>query len=319
MEYPIKEGLPRLLLLDPAETPEQVAKLERLNALAREVGWESALRIVYEDTQNALRYVTEKSRASFIELLPLTPGSDVLEIGSSLGQFTALLARRARSVCALEVVAGQAEFTLERCRQEGVDNVFVAVGGDECRLPYADGSFDIVVANLVFEWCASRCTDEPIDAVQRRFLDEIYRVSRAGGSLYLATKNRFALRFLVGKRDEHCHGLRFGSAMPRWLVRLLLRRKGWPRPSGMLHSHAGLMAMLRDSGFPRAQSFWAVPEMRYPIQYVPTDAESIRRARGTPGFVQGEMRSTRLMMRFIPAGAVKHFTPGHAFLAIKPR
>ena len=135
MEYPIKEGLPRLLLLDPAETPEQVAKLERLNALAREVGWESALRIVYEDTQNALRYVTEKSRASFIELLPLTPGSDVLEIGSSLGQFTALLARRARSVCALEVVAGQAEFTLERCRQEGVDNVFVAVGGDECRLP----------------------------------------------------------------------------------------------------------------------------------------------------------------------------------------
>ena len=57
--------------------------------------------------------------------------------------------------------------------------------------------------------------------------------------------------------------------------------------------------------------------MRYPAHYVPTDAASIREARRSPGFVQGETRSTKLLMRFIPASLVKNFTPGLAFLATK--
>ncbi len=83
-----------------------------------------------------MRYVTESGRASFIELLPLTQASDVLEIGPGLGQFTPLLARCAKSVSAIEVVAGQAEFAAQRCQQQGLTNVQFAVGGDDCRLPY---------------------------------------------------------------------------------------------------------------------------------------------------------------------------------------
>jgi len=177
----------------------------------------------------------------------------------------------------------------------------------------------VVVLNLVFEWCASRCSDEKITVVQRRLLDEICRVLKPGGSLYLATKNRFALFNLIGKPDEHCYGVRFGSALPRWLARFLVRLKGHPRLAGMLYSHTELKGMLRDAGFERADSFWATPEMRYPTHYVPTDAASIREARRSPGFIQGEMRSTRLLMPFIPASLVKHFTPGLAFLATKHR
>lgn len=316
--YPLHSGIPQFLRFEAAEDEQTKVKLERLNRLARDSGWQSALREIYGDDTSFIRYVTENKRASFIDLLPLSRDCDVLEIGPGLGQFTTLLARRARSVCALEVVAGQAEFAAERCRQERMTNVNLAIGGDDCRLPYESKSFELVVLNLVFEWCASRCLDEAIANVQRRFLDEICRVLKPGGSLYLTTKNRFALRLLIGKPDEHCYDIRFGSALPRWLAQFLVRRRGHSRLAGMLYSHTALKAMLRDAGFERADSFWATPEMRYPAHYVSTNAASIREARRNPGFIQGEGRSTRLI-RFIPATLVKHFTPGLAFLTTKRR
>ena len=113
--------------------------------------------------------------------------------------------------------------------------------------------------------------------------------------------------------------MRFGSSLPRWLAQCLLRLSGHTRSLGRLYSHNALKALLRDAGFERIDSFWATPEMRFPTHYVPTDATSIRDARRRAGFVQGEMRSTRLLMGIIPATLVKHFTPGLAFLATKRR
>ena len=287
--------------------------------IARESGWEAALTAVYGDDPAMIRYVTMTDRASFIDLLPVTKQSKVLEIGPGLGQFTALIAQRANAVYALEIVAAQAEFAAQRCRQQGVTNVEFAVGGDDCRLPYHDGAFDLVVLNLVFEWCAWRCKDEQFTDVQHRLLNEISRVLKPGGAVYLTTKNRYALRNLIGEPDEHCHDIRFGSALPRWLGRFFMRIKGHSRPLGMLYSHNKLKAMLHEAGFEKADSFWATPEMRYPTHYVPTDTPSIRAARKRPGFVQGETRRSKLLMRFIPAPLVKHFTPGLAFLATKRR
>lgn len=315
--YRVEHGIPHFLRFGAAEDAGTRALLERLNAHARNEGWESALRSVYRDAPGMLRYVMNPERAGFIDLLPLTPYSDVLEIGPGLGQFTPLLARRARSVCALEVVSGQASFVDERCAQQGLANVNVAAGGDDCRLPYADASFDLVVLNLVFEWCASRCEDEPAGQVQRRLLAEMHRVLRPGGSLYLATKNRFALRYLMGRPDEHAHGLRFAGVLPRRLGAMLLRAHGHARAPGLLHSHDALEAMLHDSGFPLTRSFWAAPEMRYPTHYVPTDAASVRAARRRPGFEQGEGRRSRWAMGLVPAPLVRHVTPGLAFLATK--
>lgn len=315
--YELRNGIPRFLSFGAAETAEIAAQLERLNELAARDGWLAALQSVYASDPGMVRYVTASDRASFVELLPIERTSRVLEIGPGLGQFTVPLARRAAFVSALEVVAGQAEFVVQRCREEGLGNVDVAVGGDDCRLPYADASFDLIVLNLVFEWCASRCADEePID-VQRRLLNEMARVLKPGGSLYLATKNRYALRYVIGKGDEHMHYLPFGNALPRWLARLALRLKRLPRAPGLLHSHGALGRMLHQAGFDRLQSFWATPEMRYPAEYVATDPAAIRAARRRPGFVQGDARSVRLLMKWVPAALVKHVTPGLAFLATK--
>ncbi|HEX6703830.1 MAG TPA: class I SAM-dependent methyltransferase [Albitalea sp.] len=315
--YPVRSGIPQFQRFGAAEDDAGRARLARLNALARSEGWEAALRSVWRDDPGMLAYVLQPGRAAFLDLLPLTPHTDVLEIGPGLGQFTALFAQRARSVSALEVVSGQAEFVAQRCAQQGRDNVRVAAGGDDCRLPYPDASFDLVVLNLVFEWCASRCPDEPELEVQRRLLGEMARVLRPGGSLYLATKNRFALKYLIGKADEHSHQMRFGNALPRSLWRWLLRRRGQARPGGLLHSHDALQALIEQAGFTDLRSFWAAPEMRFARDYVSTDAAAVRAARRQPGFVQGEGRSARWLMQCVPAPLVKHLTPGLAFLAKK--
>ena len=219
--YPMLAGIPQFLCFGSAEDDATRAQLDRLNQLARADSWRSALHAVYGENAPIIDYVSDATRGSFIDLLPITKQSDVLEIGPGLGQFTSRIASRARSVYGLEVVPEQTEFAAERCRQEGMTNVHLATGGDDCRLPYGDETFDLVVVNLVLEWCGMRCLDEALVDVQRRFLSEIVRVLKPGGAFYLATKNRFALRLLIGKTDPHCYGVHFGSALPRWLSQLL--------------------------------------------------------------------------------------------------
>jgi len=308
--------IPYYLTFPPVEDRPTRERLSRLIDLAAGgMGWKEALAA----TQDAalLPYVTDLRRAAFMDLLPLNAQSDILEIGPGLGQFTAALARRSRHLHALEVVPEQAEFTLIRARQEGVANVSVAVGGDDCRLPYRDASFDGIVLNLVFEWCGSRLESESHEEAQTRLLQEMVRVLKPGGFLYLTTKNRFALRLLLGGADEHMYNMAFGSALPRRLAAWLLKRRGHARPMGKLYSHDALLAKLHRAGLGEVKSFWAAPEMRYPTLYVPSDASSVRAARARPDLRQGEGRKVNLAMRLVPAAWVRHVIPGLAFVAFK--
>jgi SAM-dependent methyltransferase len=314
---PVGAEIPNFLRFAPVEDAEGVAKLALLNERARAGDWRQALESTYQDA-GFVRYVTQLDRAAFLDLLPIDASTEVLEIGPGLGQFTALMAKRARSVHALEVVPGQAEFALTRCRQQGLTNVQIAVGGDDCRLPYRDQAFDLIVLNLVFEWCGSRLEDEPHEVAQKRLLSEMVRVLKPGGALYLTTKNRYSMRLLRGGGDEHQFGLRFGSALPRALSARLLRRRGHRRAMGMLYSHDRLAAMLRDAGLTNLRSYWAAPEMRYPTHYIATDAASVRAARAQPGLVQASGRLTNWLTSLVPARWVRHVIPGLAFLAFKP-
>lgn len=314
---PAAGEIPNFLRFASVEDAEGVARLALLNERARAGGWRQALEATYQDAE-FVRYVTQPDRAAFLDLLPIDASSEVLEIGPGLGQFTALMARRARSVHALEVVPGQAEFALTRCRQQGLTNVELAVGGDDCRLPYRDQAFDLVVLNLVFEWCGSRLENEPHEVAQKRLLSEMARVLKPGGALYLTTKNRYAMRLLRGGRDEHQFDLRFGSALPRALSARLLRRRGHRRAMGMLYSHDRLAAMLREAGLTTLRSYWAAPEMRYPTHYIATDAQSVRAARAKPGLVQASGRLANWLTSLVPARWVRHVIPGLAFLALKP-
>jgi SAM-dependent methyltransferase len=312
----VDESIPCYLALPPVEDAPTRERLSRMVDMARGgTPWQEAIAATHDP--GMVRYVTEPGRAAFLDLLPLSPQSDILEIGPGMGQFTALLAGRSRQVHALEVVPEQAEFVAVRTRQQGIGNVSVAIGGDDCRLPYRDAAFDGIVLNLVFEWCGSRIASESHEQAQTRLLDEMVRVLKPGGFLYLATKNRFALRLLIGAGDEHMFDLPFGSALPPWLAAWLLKRKGRDRPMGKLYSHDALKAKLQRAGLGEVRSFWAAPEMRFPTHYVSMDPAAVSAARSRPGFRQGDGRKVNFLMRLVPAAWVRHVMPGLAFVAFK--
>lgn len=272
-----EDGRQQIIELPTASTSEDAAtvkRLQRLTALARTQGWRSALEQV-DGMQGAVDYVTSSDRLGFLPILPLEKNQHLLEIGVSLGQIAVPLAKRVKTLDGLEVVADQARFCLERARQEGLDNVRIIAGGNDCRLPYEDGVFDGVVLNLVLEWCAGR-GDEDHETVQQRMLDEIARVLKPGGFFFLNTKNRYSLRLLLGGRDEHMFEMRWGSALPRWLGRFLSGRKSHP---GRLHSYRQLKAMLGKAHFTRVESYWAAPEMRKPAALIPLEGPALGEAR----------------------------------------
>jgi ubiquinone/menaquinone biosynthesis C-methylase UbiE/uncharacterized protein YbaR (Trm112 family) len=314
--YPIRNGVPCFLVDPPNESQESIDHFEKLNRLAAESGWREALKVLFEDQPGVIRYATDESRCGFLDLLALDGHMTALEIGTGMGAFSLALANRVAHLYGLELTEGQAQFCSLRCRQQGATNTTFACGGDDCNLPIADSTMDVVVLNLVLEWCSNSSRADAA-ADQALLLAEIFRVLKPGGMLYLTTKNRFALHYLLGKPDEHSYMMRFGNALPRALHRWLLRLKGYRRAPGMLHSHNHLRAMLVNAGFADARSYWAAPEMRYPEHYISNDSASISAARAERGFIQGSDRSSRLIMRMIPAGLVKHFTPGLTFLARK--
>jgi len=289
--------------------PDDRTQLNTLNAVAKREGWRSGVSVAYEP--GLLGYVDNPERLIFLSLLPLKPDDAILEIGPGMGQISIPLSRRVATVDALEVVRGQAEFCAERSRQEGAANIRITAGGDNCELPYADAAFDGVILNLVLEWCGWRSTGSH-DDMHRKLLAEVARVVKPGGFFYLATKNRYSLRLLTGGPDEHMFEMRFGSALPRWLSRILLRGR---RPAGHLHSYRKLRALLREVGFDRIDSYWATPEMRWPTHMLQFEsADFAEQRRKVP---QGESRRIRTIASLLPAFMIKHVAPGLAFLARK--
>lgn len=316
--YPIADGC--LVFRGSGEPSVENEETRRVDATlmeARRSTWRAAVDSIYKIGSRDHRYITEERRCAFMDLLPMARDSVVLEVGCSMGQHTSALAGRCRSVFALDIIPQQAVFTALRAEQDGLDNVHVACGGDGGRLPYRNGVFDVVIMNLVVEWCAMRST-EPHEQVQRRFLEQAARVLKPGGTAFVLTKNRYALALIAGHRDAHVHQIRFGSALPRALSGWMLRRRKLPRQPGWLHSHNALVRMFRGAGFGSVRTFWASPEMRYPEWFVPTDAESVRAARREHGPKLYNGRLSRLMLPWVPPGLVKHLTPGLCVVATTP-
>jgi ubiquinone/menaquinone biosynthesis C-methylase UbiE len=291
-------------------------RLKQLNRLADEAGWLPAIQRTFANEPGLINYVTNERRLKLLEILPLGPETDVLEIGPGMGQFTVGIARKAKTVHALEISPGQAEFVEKRCRQEGLENVNVSVGGAQCVLPFPDASFDTVVMNLVLEWCAEESGEANAVSAQNRMLREICRVLRPGGCAFISTKNRYALRYLIGMPDEHLYGIPFGSALPRAVQQMALRLNGHAKARGRLHSYRPLSEMIDAAGFGQTKWLIAAPDIRYPTAFVDTDGQSVAAARSS-GMEFGDSKRSRILLSIVPAGLVKYLAQGLTVLAFK--
>jgi ubiquinone/menaquinone biosynthesis C-methylase UbiE len=160
---------------------------------------------------------------SFVELDDCAD-RDVLDIGCGFGWFELVaLDRGATSITGLE----PSDSDLATARRSIDDERVTFRVGSATELPFADASFDTVVCWEVLEHL-------PKSSEQRAF-DEISRVLRPGGVLYLSTPHAAPVataldpaRWLIGHRHYTRAQLRsYASAAGFDVVRLELRGRWW--------------------------------------------------------------------------------------------
>jgi ubiquinone/menaquinone biosynthesis C-methylase UbiE len=114
----------------------------------------------------------EQYRQQAVALVGALPdGAQVLEVAPGPGYLSIEIARLGRfTVTGLDISRTFVEIARDGARQAGVSVEFRH--GDVARMPFQDGSFDLIVCQAAF-----KNFTEPV-----RALDEMYRVLRPGGT-----------------------------------------------------------------------------------------------------------------------------------------
>ena len=184
------------------------------------------------DRIEALVYQERRDRAfRAIKDLDAPAGASILELGSGAGEFAVMLARTGYAVTATDTADAMLALTADRAAAEGVE--VVVQRADSHQLPFADESFEVVVALGVLPWLHS-----PQLAV-----GEITRVLRPGGFALLSVDNARRLNELFDP------WLSWLLAPPRRALRRRLEARG--RPSGTTsrrHSRGAVEGMLAGAG-----------------------------------------------------------------------
>ena len=158
---------------------------------------------------------------AWIDDLGLDPGAKVLEIGSGAGLATLELARRGYTVESTDSSSEMVAMASRRIAQAGLDAVSVSVA-DVHDLPYADGSFELVLALGVIPWLHS----------PERALGQIARVLAPGGHAVLSADNRLRLNGLVDPFESPL----FAPAKYVWRAVRVVRGRPWTRALLRLHT-----------------------------------------------------------------------------------
>mgnify|MGYP005840331727 CR=1 FL=1 len=110
----------------------------------------------------------------------LRPGMRVLEIGAGTGGLAAAAARRGLDVTAGDIAFRWTVVAARRMADAGLAVPLISFAAEA--IPFADGQFDVVIANGVIE----HCQDHAAVAAEAR------RVLRPGGVFLIVSPNRFA-------------------------------------------------------------------------------------------------------------------------------
>jgi SAM-dependent methyltransferase len=155
------------------------------------------------------------------DALGLDPGAKVLEIGCGAGLATLELARRGYTVESTDSSSEMVAQTSHRIAEAHLEDVTVSVA-DVHDLPYADGSFELVLALGVLPWLHS----------PQRALGQIARVLAPGGHAILSADNRLRLNGLVDPLESPL----FAPAKYLWRAGRVVRGRPWTRALLRLHT-----------------------------------------------------------------------------------
>lgn len=213
---------------------------------AVERGWNPALDSYAESNPFFVQRLRDTSLGNWHVALQRSRADRSLDIGCGFGALLAGFACYYRTAFGVEMLTERLRFSaLRQGSLECLRWPLAQASGH--RLPFRDGSLDLVTMNGVLEW-AAYYADGPARGRQLSFLREARRVLAPGGTLAVAIENRFALETLTGMRDTHT-GIRLVPAMPRALAGLISWTINHRPYRTWLYSAEGYRRLFREAGF----------------------------------------------------------------------
>ena len=148
----------------------------------RRENWEGIQLPEFQDrvVEDLLRCEVDGLLSKVAPYIRLAADSKVLDLGSGVGSFVVACRRKGLNCFGIEpdrIGNGTALTSIQVARRRIAEPVFAAATGEN--LPFADGSFDLIVMNQVIEHVSD----------QARVLAEATRVLKPGGVLYVACPN----------------------------------------------------------------------------------------------------------------------------------
>lgn len=185
----------------------------------------------------------------FAKLVPVSPGTSLLEMGMGSGWMVILAAQRGLRATGLEHNPELAELARRRAEAAGV-SIDIRVGAAES-YPLEPGAFDIVVANSLLEHVPD----------YRAAIENAYTALRPGGLFYFNSTNKFSLR------SGEYPPMRLYGWLPYRMRRAIRIRKQGPEivsSAGMdfnQFTYRGLRRTLADVGFSRVLDIYELLEV----------------------------------------------------------
>lgn len=326
--WPVIEGVPAY------RSAEYFGEIDRedMRRLVRsaETGhWRLAARERFMDSNpDMYHYIADLNRASWIPLLPISPDSTVLDVGSGLGVLTHALAVSYARVVSIEPIEERVRFTRVRLEQEGLKNVDLIQTTLDA-LPFFDTTFDLIVLNGVLEWIGAWCRTGTPREVQIECLAALRRLMKPDGTILIGIENRIGFDSFLGRVDHP--GVRFTNLMPRGLASfyLKLRRPGFYRTlldsaqgyRTYTYSPRGYVKLLREAGFESVELWWPtqgynLPHELYRLSEQDQVRKYFRRDRNYKNRVQGHaFRRTVKEWALVKTGLIFSMVPDVILMA----
>lgn len=322
IRYPIRDEIAdlRVRRKDYYFNPVSRAKMEEIIGDISPGNWPRAVRrFLAEVNFNSdwLDNLAADGRYAWKLFLDLPPGANVLDLGCGLGNLTKNIAPHVGRVWALDLTWERLQFAKRRFAVfNRRDRISVVAAGDGPHLPFAQGTFDCVVMSGVLEWVAddsSHWADasgriaklwKMLQAhvgqhnparVQRRFLEEVRRVLKPSGQVFIAIENRLGYEYFAGLPDHHC-GLSYASLLPRSLATLyaLIRSRAPYRT--YTYSYRGYARLLHRAGFAQSRFLGLAPGYSHLSEIIPFDEGGQRWSPRHADSLKDQLRASKLFV-----------------------
>jgi SAM-dependent methyltransferase len=289
--------------------------------LAEALGWEESLRKYYHNDGEAIIRNFSKNRLNWLSRIPHVAGGKnfALELGPGTGGVTRQLSKyynvvaldRSESNCAFNAIyAEQAKASV------------LSVCKESPPLPFDDNQFELVVLIGSLEWLGFYGNQSDPRDIVSDYLQEIYRVLKPGGSIYIASENAHYIAYFSGLSEAHTM-LSYVSLLSQDDADLLSRdltSKSFRNPT---FSPVELEKALLDIGFGVANSYWLHPDYSTPAYIIPLHISDRMMSffidqRLNPWDFRGEREFVHSFFSLLPKSLIKHFVEHYGVIASKP-